>query len=102
MQKKAMKTYGYQRAAEFAGKEFLMVAYFIRRSGNGCAVIELHPDDREEVVQGGLTLIEAEILCAMRIADLPKSAPPQIGDELPALRQRVKPRRDARQLALKF
>jgi len=32
------------------------------------------PDNREEVVQDGMTLIEAQILCAMRIADLPRRA----------------------------
>src|SRR4051812_35219236 len=41
-----------------------MTAYFIRRRGDGCAVIRLHTDNREEVVQDDLTLIEAEILCA--------------------------------------
>jgi len=81
-----------------------MVAYFIRRAADSCAVIKLHPDDREEIVQDGLTLIEAEILCAMKIADLPRPvAPPACRDD-PGPRTRTKPkhRRDARQLALKF
>jgi hypothetical protein len=85
-----------------------MLAYFIRRNADGCSVIELHPDNSEEVVQSGLTLIEAEILCAMRIADLPKPAAPQAqpapsedGDD-PAPPPCVKTRRDIRQLALKF
>jgi hypothetical protein len=51
-----------------------MIAYFIRRSGDDCAVIKLHPDNREEVIQDGLTLIEAEILCVMKIEDIPKPA----------------------------
>jgi hypothetical protein len=42
-----------------------MVAYFVRRSDEGCAVIKLYPNNREEIVQSGLTLIEAEILCAI-------------------------------------
>jgi hypothetical protein len=51
-----------------------MVAYFIRRSGDDCAVIKLHSNDREEVVQDGLTLIAAEILCVSLIEDIPKPA----------------------------
>jgi hypothetical protein len=58
------------------------VAYFIRRHGDVCSVIRLLPDDREEVVQEGMTLIEAEILCAMRIDDLPRPITPTAG-ELP-------------------
>ena len=41
------------------------VAYFIRRCGNVCAVIELQPDNREEIVQDGLSPIEAEIRSAV-------------------------------------
>jgi hypothetical protein len=41
----------------------LMVANFMGR-GNVCAVIELHADNREEVVQEGLYPIETGILCA--------------------------------------
>jgi hypothetical protein len=48
-------------------------AYFIRRSGGVCAVIKLHADNREEVVQDGLSAIEAEILCEAKIADLPRA-----------------------------
>jgi hypothetical protein len=79
-----------------------MIAYFIRRSSDGCSVIKLHPDNEEEVVQSGLTLLEAEILCVAKIADLPKSAAPQACHEEPTPRQTIKPRHDARQLALKF
>jgi hypothetical protein len=53
-----------------------MVAYFIRRSRDACAVVKLYPDDREEIVQDGLSLIEAEILCAMKIEDLPRPPAP--------------------------
>jgi delta 1-pyrroline-5-carboxylate dehydrogenase len=53
-----------------------VTAYFIRRSSDGCSVIKLHSDNEEEVVQSGLTLLEAEILCAAKIADLPKPAAP--------------------------
>jgi len=43
------------------------IAYFIRGCGESWAVIKLYPDNREEVVQSDLTLLEAEILCAMKI-----------------------------------
>jgi hypothetical protein len=79
-----------------------MVAYFVRRSADGCAVIELHPDDSEMVVQSGLSLDEAEILCAMKIADIPRPAASQAADTdvkpLIAGRRATGPR----QLALKF
>jgi hypothetical protein len=77
-----------------------MVAYFIRRAGSGCSVIKLHADDREEVVQDGLSLIEAEILCAVKIADIPRPAAQPGADPK---RRIAEPRRtDTRQLALKF
>jgi hypothetical protein len=38
-------------------------------------VIKLYPDNREEVVQEGLSPIEAKILCAAKIEDLPRRAP---------------------------
>jgi hypothetical protein len=38
------------------------VAYFVQRSRDGCAVIKLYPDDREEVVASGLDLTGAENL----------------------------------------
>jgi hypothetical protein len=81
-----------------------MVAYFIRRSDDGCAVIELHSTDQEEVLQSGLSLIEAEILCAMKIADIPRPAMSPAADDDSASPAPIKGRRrrDARQLALKF
>jgi hypothetical protein len=81
-----------------------MVAYFIRRSRDDCAVIKLYPDDREEIVQDGLSLIEAEILCVAKIEDLPRplASPACSGDPNLHTRTRPKPRRDTRQLALKF
>jgi hypothetical protein len=45
------------------------------RRGKVCAVVELQVDNREEVVQDGLTPIEAEILCAAKMADLPRVVP---------------------------
>ena len=81
-----------------------MVAYFIRRAADDCAVIKLYPDDREAIVQDGLTLIEAEILCVAKIEDRPRPAAHAAcrDDPEPPERTRPKPRRDARQLALKF
>jgi hypothetical protein len=39
-----------------------------------CSVFELYPDNREEVVQDDLSPIEAEILCAAKMADIPRAA----------------------------
>ena len=49
------------------------MAYFIRRSGDNCAGIQLHPDDREEVIASGLAPGEAEDLCAARIEEKRRS-----------------------------
>jgi len=35
------------------------MAYFIRRAGDGCAVIALHPDDHEEVSASGMAIAAA-------------------------------------------
>jgi hypothetical protein len=69
----------------------------LRRSGDVCSVIKLFPDNREEVVQDGMTLIEAEILCAMKIDDLPRGA--AVAGELPL--EEPGPKRP-RQLRFKF
>jgi len=54
-----------------------MVAYFIRGGGEGWAVIKLRPGDREEVVQGGMNLAEAEQLRLTMLEDIRRSAPQQ-------------------------
>ena len=76
------------------------IAYFVRGGGQSWAVIKLYPDDREEVVQDGLTLVEAEILCAMKLEDLPRSAaaidPATPVEDIAPRRRRV------RQLSLKL
>jgi hypothetical protein len=80
-----------------------MVAYFIRRSGDDCAVIKLHSGDREEVVQDGLTQIAAEILCVGLIEDIPKPAAlPFALKGAPAEKETTKSsgRRNARQLLI--
>jgi hypothetical protein len=51
------------------------MAYFIRRCGDDCSVIALHPDDREEVIASGLTIGDAEDLCVNKIEALPSAAP---------------------------
>jgi hypothetical protein len=43
------------------------MAYFIRRRGDDCSVIALHPDDREEVIATGLPIGDAEDLCVSKI-----------------------------------
>jgi hypothetical protein len=43
------------------------IAYFIRRTGADCAVIALHPDDREETIASGLPLADAEDLCVSQL-----------------------------------
>jgi len=55
-----------------------MVAYFIHRSGESCSIIKLYADNWEEVVQDGLSPIEAEILCEAKSADISR-APAQVG-----------------------
>jgi hypothetical protein len=53
-------------------------------------------------VQDGLSLLEAEVLCAMKIADISRPATPPAPGPGPEPRVGAKRRRDARQLALKF
>jgi hypothetical protein len=78
-------------------------AYFIRRRGDECAVIELQPGDRELVIASVLALGDAEDLCASRIEALRKPAPtlpwPMPGPA-PAAPKRKK--HGGRQLAFRF
>jgi hypothetical protein len=80
------------------------VAFFIRRSRDGCSVIELHPDDREQVVESGLALADAENLCGRKMDEMRRAAMPLSLDlpHDPGPRPELKPRRGARQLAFKF
>ena len=76
------------------------VAYFVRGAGESWAVVRLFTDDREEIVADGLSQIEAEILCAMKLEDLPRTA---TGGEEPLADDTAPPRaKRARQLAFKF
>ena len=70
----------------------------MRRAGDGYAVIELYPDKREEIVQDALSLLEAEILYAMKIEDVRK---PVAGDA-GGLVVDGPTRKAARQLTFKF
>jgi hypothetical protein len=65
-------------------------------------VIKLHGNNREEVVQDGLTPIEAEILCAAKIGDLPRVAAQQPRAGLAPGKVDQEPEPRARQLALKL
>jgi hypothetical protein len=78
-------------------------AYFIRRGDDAdCAVIALHPDDREEIVASGLTMGDAEDLCAIKIEEKRVTGPAALFDPGPGLVASIKRRRRARQLAFTF
>jgi hypothetical protein len=66
-----------------------------------CSVIELLPEDREGVVHDGLSPIEAEIPCEMKVAEMPRAtiAPAPNIEETGRAEQT---RRRNRQLAPKF
>lgn len=34
-------------------------AYFIRPRGGECSIVKLHPDGREEILEAGLTVVDA-------------------------------------------
>jgi hypothetical protein len=51
------------------------LAYFVRRSRDGCAVIKLYEGDREEVVARGLELTDAENLCEQKIDEMRGAVP---------------------------
>ena len=79
------------------------VAYFIRRSGDECGVIELRPGDREVVIAGGLAPGDAEDLCASRIEALRRGAPPlPLADTGPAPAAPKMKKHGGRQLAFRF
>jgi hypothetical protein len=53
------------------------IGYFIRRHGDTCSVVGIHADGREEVLENGLTLADAETLYLVCIGD------PVTGPSLP-------------------
>lgn len=76
------------------------IGYFIRRHGDACSVVEIHANGREEVLEDGLTIAEAEALYLACIGD------PVTGPSLPNAVVRDDSRamrhRRPRQLAFKF
>ena len=75
------------------------MVYFIRRSGDDCSVIELHPGDREEIIESGLAIGAAENLCVSKMEALRTPAAQPLLDHgaPPAIR-----RRRRRQLSFTF
>lgn len=63
--------------------------------------IELHADDREEVVEDGLSLVEAEIPCLAKMGDIPRPAAEQALEAAEPENEKPK-RRQARQLEMKL
>jgi hypothetical protein len=73
-------------------------AYFIRCQGDECSIIKLHPDGQEEILEHGLTLVDAETLYFHCIGEPVHELPAPTtdhGGEPPN-------RRQSRQLAFKF
>lgn len=78
------------------------MAYFIRRCGEDCSVIALHPDDREEIIANGLAPGDAEDLCASKIEEMRATAAPSLFDREAGPRPAIGRTRSARQLTFKF
>lgn len=72
-------------------------AYFIRRRGDECSIVKLHPDGREEILEQGLTLAEAETLYFIRPCEPvhERAAPENGAGDTPVVRR-------PRQLSLKL
>ena len=79
------------------------MGYFIRRSGEDCAVIALHLDEREEVIADGLAIGDAEDLCVKKIEALRSAAPAlPLADARTAPAAPNKKKHGGRQLAFTF
>ena len=72
-------------------------AYFIRRCSDECSIVKLHPDGREEILEHGLTLVEAERLYFICIGEPVCEGSAPKADDADHTR-----RRRPRQLAFKF
>jgi hypothetical protein len=72
-------------------------AYFIRRRGEECSIVKLHPDGGEEILEQGLTLVEAETLYFICIGE-PVQHEPSVLKETGNRRGKCSPQ----QLAFKF
>jgi hypothetical protein len=75
-------------------------AYFIRRRGEECAIVKLTADGREEILEHGLTLVEAETLYFACIGEPVQHEKSTITDAGPD--DGRPPHRRSRQLAFKF
>jgi hypothetical protein len=74
-------------------------AYFIRRCGDECSIVKLHPDGHEEILERGLTLVDAETLYFICIGEpvYEGAAAGEANDDADLAR-----RRRPRQLVFKF
>jgi hypothetical protein len=75
------------------------LAYCVRRSPDGCVVVELHPGDREQILASGLAIADAEDPCIRKIDELRGAVLPLSEDPAP---DRSTRRRKVRQLAFKL
>ena len=81
------------------GAEPTGLAYFVRRPPDGCAVVELHPGDREQILASGLAIADAEDLCIRKIDEVRGAVLRRSEDPAP---DRITRYRKARQLAFKL
>jgi hypothetical protein len=77
----------------------VLVAYFVRGTGESWAVIRLTGRSREDIVIEGLSRDAAEELCFAKLEELPRGA--VVNGELP-LDGDIAPRRRSQQLTLKL
>jgi hypothetical protein len=75
-------------------------AYFIRRRGEECSIVKVLPAGGEEILETGLTLVEAETLYFVCIGE-PVHEPPMMLESADA-DEPLSTRRRPRQLAFKF
>jgi hypothetical protein len=74
-------------------------AYFIRRRGDVCSIVKLHPDAGEEILETGLALVDAEMLYFICIGDpVREGVTPEDGSAADG----DLPNRRPRQLTFKF
>jgi hypothetical protein len=74
------------------------LGYFIRRRGEECAIVKVLPNRGEEILERGLTLVEAETLYVVCISEpVHEPSVPDIAAD-----ERRTGRRRARQPAFKF
>ena len=75
------------------------LGYFIRRRGDECSIVKVLPNGGEEILETGLTLVEAETLYFVCIGERVHEAPmPESADA----DEPRSTRRPPRQLVFKF